>query len=1159
MQKHLESQLNCQMERILNLHEQLDNTETRAKQRENEDLMLMEKKMRELKKELQAERRNKVEANNGREEYQREVDMLINENDNMKRRLRQYQQIIKQNEDKYEYLKADFNSIVASKDNREIEKKLLEDKQAIECRLKEERLEFAKEVKIYQKKCRGYEEKVKLINIEAEKLRFQLLDTKGCQEKEAERYAREKELLESKLRIQESTLKGIESSNKELSENLSSKDKEIAKLWKVINEECRMKVSDDEVRKLLEQKTQQVSHLQSRIKEIEKQVFYDKEEVAARKKSCLEKAEEKLQAREDEVKKLEQKLEEAQVEIQKMQKETSEFQMTLQQESKAKRDLKEKNDQLLVMVGDLRYSNEKLQVMIKEMETENLQSSCARENLKDKKVEALNTKISELEEEIKIQKKEIERNKDLKEMIQKSENEKENALKFLESFKIKFEAIQSEITRKKQQFEREIISIKQDLEHEKGKGKSLAEQNSQLRNELCRHSENKDELEKAKQELENANKKIERLTENTKRLTHNTKEIEECCISLKKELQAKKDEHIKQKQVYQRKDKEFEEVVKAKEAIRKQLETRVAEAEGKFREIEKMYKKEQENDYKTKLDISEKNVVQLKKDNEKLQEEIARKDKSLSVQANAMQNVKELSKQLDVLRHNLEQERARKVQGLQNDNSKNAAEDASLHDTLRKDIENLRVELDAKQSEVLKCKSTIDSLKKEIEYRKEKFHDISSVVKSAEKNMVEVSEKATKIETDLKKKVVDAKNELKDAKTKIKEMEKQCKVLENEVKTSKEELAAVKEQNSDMQIKNKNIEVYLQEKERLKAEVNHLQKCIKEMHEKTKCFEEERKKMNEQKRELSNEVDSRKEVAESLRKKNDELEKAFLKIKSLEVEKQELFDRYQILEATIKNLQEDHGSCKKEIEPKYESDFEEDNEMTIAAEANTSKCEEKEEDEVQFDDDDDDFWNTLIDDVNRTEKTSIYEMLSKPGPANISMTTDESKSDVGVSTSNSSDGPLLTFCGNLDADVNNVQKETETSNGFVDEDEDVLSQFIKKQKNARSKPRMTSHQKQMMEELGLDGEQLYLDDLVVEVEDSDEDDNKIPAALLKSEDSTKVPKEEVYSVNTSSKQGQGEASSNFYLPTQKPLTRNTQLPPLRRKPDTLPPLRKNTN
>ena len=863
--------------------------------------------MRELKKELQAERRNKVEANNGREEYQREVDMLTNENDDIKRRLRQYQQIIKQNEDKYEHLKADYNSLVAKDDNREGEKRLLEDKQAIEYRLREERLEFAKEVKIYQKRCRDYEEKVKLTSMEIEKLKFQLLDTKGCKEKEAERYVREKEHLESKLKIQESTFKGIESSNKDLLENLSSKNKEIAKLWKVINEECRMKVDDDEVRKLLEQKTQQVNHLQSRIKEIENQVFYDKQEISATGKSDLEKAEEKLQVRENEVKKLEQKLEDAQVEIQKMQKETSELQVALQKESKAKRDEEKKNVQLEVLVEDLRYSNEKLQVVIKATETKNLQTSCARDDFMDKKVEVLNIKISELEEEIKIQKKEIERNNDLKEMIQKSENEKENALKFLESFKIKFEAIQSEITRKKQQFEREIISIKEVLEHEKGKGKSLAEQNSQLRNELCRHNEIKDELEKTKQELENATKKIERLTENTKRLTHNTKEIEECCISLKKELQAKKDEHIKQKQVYQRKDKEFEEVVKAKEAMRKQLETRVVEAEEKFREMEKMYKKEQGNDYKTKLVISEKNVVQLKKDYEKLQEEIARKDKSLSAQANAMQNVKELSKQLDVLRQNLEQERARKVKGLQNDNSKNAAEDANLHDALYKDIDNLRVELDAKQSEVFKCESTIDNLKREIEYRKEKFNDITSVVKCAEKNMVEVSEKATKIETDLKKKVVDAKNELKDAKTKIKEMEKKNKDLDNEVKNSKEELATVKEQNSNMQIKNKSIEVYLKEKERLKAEVNQLQKCIKEMHEKTQCFEEERIKMKEQKRELNNEFDSRKEVTESLRKKNDELEKAFLKIKSLEVEKQELFDRCQILEATIKDPREDHG------------------------------------------------------------------------------------------------------------------------------------------------------------------------------------------------------------------------------------------------------------
>ena len=131
--------------------------------------------------------------------------------------------------------------------------------------------------------------------------------------------------------------------------------------------------------------------------------------------------------------------------------------------------------------------------------------------------------------------------------------------------------------------------------------------------------------------------------------------------------------------------------------------------------------------------------------------------------------------------------------------------------------------------------------------------------------------------------------------------------------------------------------------------------------------------------------------------------------------------------------------------------------------------------------------------------------------------------------------------------------------GFLDEDEDVLSQFIKKQKNTRSKPRMTSHQKQMIEELGLDGEQLDLDDLVVEVEDSDEDDDKIPEAQFKSEDSSKAPEEEGYSVYTSSKQGRGEASSDLLLSTQKQLTRNTQLPPLGRKPDTLSPLRKNTN
>ena len=97
--------------------------------------------------------------------------------------------------------------------------------------------------------------------------------------------------------------------------------------------------------------------------------------------------------------------------------------------------------------------------------------------------------------------------------------------------------------------------------------------------------------------------------------------------------------------------------------------------------------------------------------------------------------------------------------------------------------------------------------------------------------------------------------------------------------------------------------------------------------------------------------------------------------------------------------------------------------MSIAEEENTSKCEAKREDEVEFDDDDDDdFWNTLIDDVNRTEKKSIHEMLSKPGPANTSSTTTKSKDDPALSVKNSIDGPLVTYCGNLDAEVNNANK-----------------------------------------------------------------------------------------------------------------------------------------
>ena len=199
----------------------------------------MERKLRRLQKELEIEARLKSEAKRDRDDCQKEIDELLVDNENFRRRLKQCQGELEKIQNEHKELMDDLHNS-AVKGSEAFGKKLSEAEVSFEKRLNEERAKLTRDIKKYRKqcevlesKCQNSEQRLQVAMCELGEMRDQLGNAETYRQQDIDRLLEEKESLKVKLKVNKGSLQSLESSNDELACKLNDKERELRRLEKL--------------------------------------------------------------------------------------------------------------------------------------------------------------------------------------------------------------------------------------------------------------------------------------------------------------------------------------------------------------------------------------------------------------------------------------------------------------------------------------------------------------------------------------------------------------------------------------------------------------------------------------------------------------------------------------------------------------------------------------------------------------------------------------------------------------------------------------------------------------------------------------------------------------------------------------------------------------
>ena len=229
----------------------------------------MRRKNQRLDKELQIEKRLKVEASKDYEESKAEIDQLLDENEGIKSKLRSTQYEMECLYDEYNEVVDEHNALIIEKDHQKLEMIMEEAKQVAEMKFSAEKVALFSEIETYNNKC-------KALRVECEKWQGQFLKCNNelqqvrCELKESESYRQddicrlldEKESRRADLKAKKTTLASIEKENEKLVRDLRDKEREIKsfKKYEIVekdNEAMQVEIAD------LKSKMEKDSDLQS--------------------------------------------------------------------------------------------------------------------------------------------------------------------------------------------------------------------------------------------------------------------------------------------------------------------------------------------------------------------------------------------------------------------------------------------------------------------------------------------------------------------------------------------------------------------------------------------------------------------------------------------------------------------------------------------------------------------------------------------------------------------------------------------------------------------------------------------------------------------------------------------------------------------------------
>ncbi|XP_065069011.1 golgin subfamily A member 4-like, partial [Rhopilema esculentum] len=230
MQQSMESLVKSQKLQIIKLREELDNEKLMSKEKKNEyeELIMIKRKMKQLEQELMVEKRLKLEVKQSKEECQAEIDELLLENEEIKKKLRKYHHDLERLHDENRSLVSDYNSMMDRGEVIEAEQQLNLMQELMEEKFQEVRADFVNEIERYQIEAKEFKQKFEQTAAELEKAQSELEAVVMYRQDDIDRLLKEKQALKVDLKSKKGKLQCLEALNGELKSNLKEKESQLS-------------------------------------------------------------------------------------------------------------------------------------------------------------------------------------------------------------------------------------------------------------------------------------------------------------------------------------------------------------------------------------------------------------------------------------------------------------------------------------------------------------------------------------------------------------------------------------------------------------------------------------------------------------------------------------------------------------------------------------------------------------------------------------------------------------------------------------------------------------------------------------------------------------------------------------------------------------------
>ena len=233
---------------------------------------MIKRRMKQIEQELMVEKRLKLEVKQSKEECQAEIDELLLENEDIKKKLRQCHHDLERLHDENISLVSDYNSMMDRGEVKESEQQLCLMQELVEVKFEEVRADFVNEIERYQFEAEEFKQKFEQTAAELEKAQSELEASILYRQDDIDRLLKEKQALKGELKSKKAQLQSLEALNGKLTIHLKEKKGQLRHFQNLTSsKDSNGKLNTSETQVL--EKCREIEQLQKKMEEIQYNKF----------------------------------------------------------------------------------------------------------------------------------------------------------------------------------------------------------------------------------------------------------------------------------------------------------------------------------------------------------------------------------------------------------------------------------------------------------------------------------------------------------------------------------------------------------------------------------------------------------------------------------------------------------------------------------------------------------------------------------------------------------------------------------------------------------------------------------------------------------------------------------------------------------------------